>query len=85
MHAYVYKSQRKPETYVYLARRDDFQCLPAPLLAQFGALGFVLEVGLTPERRLALADADVVRANLAVQGFHIQFPPVSFAPGRTEG
>lgn len=84
MYAYVYKCQRKPDTYVYLAQRDDFQRLPSGLLAQLGELSFVLGVALTPERRLALADANVVRANLATQGFHIQFPPAAAAPGRIE-
>ena len=75
MHAYVYKSQRKADTYVYLAARDDFARLPEPLRTQLGALPFVLDVALTPERRLAREDAAVVRENLAVRGFHLQFPP----------
>ncbi len=75
MQAYVYKSQRKADTFVYLARKDDFQCLPEPVRGQLGDLGFVLEVALTPERRLARENPDVVRANLASRGFHIQFPP----------
>lgn len=53
MHAYVYKSQRKADTYVYLAARDDFARLPEPLRDQLGPLAFVLDVALTPERRLA--------------------------------
>ncbi|MEL1266277.1 YcgL domain-containing protein [Pseudoxanthomonas putridarboris] len=75
MQAYVYKSQRKADTFVYLATRDDFTVLPEPLRTQLGALAFVLEVALTPERRLAREDAAVVRQNLAARGFHIQFPP----------
>ena len=31
MHAYVYKSLRKADTYAYLARHDDFDCLPERL------------------------------------------------------
>lgn len=80
MHAYVYKSPRKADTYVYLAARDDFECLPAPIRQQLGTLQFVLAVELTPERRLARADAAVVRANLAAQGFHLQFPPSVLDP-----
>ena len=53
MLAFVYKSLKKADTYLYLATRDDFGCLPEPLRAQLGNLQFVLEVGLTPERRLA--------------------------------
>ena len=80
MQAYVYKSQRKADTYVYLARRDDFDCLPPPVRAQLGSLLFVLEVALTPERRLAQADPAVVRANLAANGFHLQFPKTVLDP-----
>ena len=75
MQAFVYKSQRKADTYVYLAVRDDFECLPPPVREQLGALRFVLEVALTPERRLARENPEQVRANLARRGFHLQFPP----------
>ena len=50
MQAYVYKSLRKADTYVYLSARDDFARLPEPLRTQLGNLQFVLEVALTPER-----------------------------------
>jgi uncharacterized protein len=75
MQAHVYKSQRKADTFVYLAKRDDFASIPEPLRNQLGTLSFVLEVALTPERKLARDDVVVVRQNLAVNGFHIQFPP----------
>jgi uncharacterized protein YcgL (UPF0745 family) len=75
MQAYVYKSLRKADTYVYLAARDDFARVPEPLRTQLGALQFVMDVALTPERKLAREDVAVVRENLAVRGFHLQFPP----------
>lgn len=75
MHAYVYKSQRKADTYVYLAARDDFTRLPEPLRTQLGPLAFVLDVALTPERRLARENPEEVKQNLALRGFHLQFPP----------
>ncbi|WP_449447064.1 YcgL domain-containing protein [Thermomonas brevis] len=80
MLAHVYKSLKKADTYVYLAGRDEFARLPEPLRAQLGELRFVLEVALTPERRLAQQDAAVVRANLAARGFHVQFPPTMQDP-----
>lgn len=75
MHAYVYKSQRRADTYVYLAARDDFGRLPEPLRTQLGPLEFVLDVALTPDRRLAQEDPAEVRENLVLRGYHLQFPP----------
>ncbi|HWT15663.1 MAG TPA: YcgL domain-containing protein [Patescibacteria group bacterium] len=75
MQSFVYRSQKRDDTYVYLRERDAFGVLPANIAATLGELQFVLEVALTPERKLAREDAAVVRANLAARGFHIQFPP----------
>ena len=80
MQAYVYKSLRKADTYVYLSARDDFARLPEPLRAQLGNLQFVMELVLTPEGKLAREDAAVVRENLVVRGFHMQFPPTMQDP-----
>jgi uncharacterized protein YcgL (UPF0745 family) len=75
MHCYVYRSQKREDTYVFLRERDAFALLPANIAGTLGELRFVLAVELTPERKLAREDANVVRANLAARGFHIQFPP----------
>jgi hypothetical protein len=75
MQCYVYRSPKRDDTYVYLRERDAFGLLPANIAATLGELQFVLEVALTPARKLAREDAAVVRANLAARGFHIQFPP----------
>jgi uncharacterized protein YcgL (UPF0745 family) len=80
MHAYVYKSLKKADTYVYLAGRDDFARLPAPVRERLGSLQFVLDVALTPGRKLARVDADTVRDNLASRGFHLQMPPLAGDP-----
>ncbi len=86
MHAYVYKSQRKPDTYVYLAERDAFGVLPAALSASLGTLQLVLEVTLDAGRRLAQADPAKVRAELASCGFYLQVPPTvaSLLPRRDD-
>lgn len=75
MHAYVYKSHRKDDTYVYLAERDGVAVLPAPLAASLGRLQLVLEVDLVEGRRLARADVELVRAELTRCGFYLQVPP----------
>ena len=85
MHAFVYKSLRKADTFVYLAARDGFEPLPEAVRAQLGGLEFVLEVELTPERRLARVDAAKVRDALVERGFFIQVPPAPDAPAYDAG
>ncbi len=75
MHAYVYKSLRKADTYVYLAEREGADALPPTMRETLGALEFVLEVTLEPGRRLARVDAAQVREALASRGFFVQVPP----------
>lgn len=75
MRCFVYRSARREQTYVYLAERDAFERLPEALRTALGALQLVIELDLAARRRLAREDPEVVRANLAGQGFHIQFPP----------
>ena len=81
MHAYVYKSQRKTETYIYLARRDDFEAVPESVRAPLAPMSFVLSVELTPERRLAHVDAQQVRVStlpLALPYIERVYPQGSF-------
>lgn len=75
MHCYVYASLRKPDTYVWLSRREGFDALPEPLVLLLGEMRFVLEVELTPQRKLPNEDTEKVLASLAGQGWHLQAPP----------
>lgn len=75
MQCFVYKSLRKADTYVYLREAEGFAVLPAALAEQLGQLGFVIEIELSPQRKLAREDVDKVMANLLAQGFHLQLPP----------
>ncbi|HTV86313.1 MAG TPA: YcgL domain-containing protein [Dyella sp.] len=75
MHCFVYASQRKADTYLWLQQRDNFQVVPAPLALMLGDLRFVLEVELHAQRRLPNEDAQVVMEHLQSQGWHLQLPP----------
>lgn len=75
MHCFVYASQRKPDTYVWLTRREGFDLLPEPLALLLGDLRFALEVELTPQRKLPREDTERVLANLRDHGYHLQAPP----------
>lgn len=75
MHCYVYASQHKRDTYVWLLARDDFTVLPEALALLLGDLRFVLEVDLDERRQLPHEDSRLVRAHLREQGWHLQLPP----------
>jgi hypothetical protein len=75
MHCFVYSSQRKPDTYVWLAARDEFGVIPESLSMLLGDLRFVLEVQLDEHRRLPHEDSRVVLEHLRTQGWHLQLPP----------
>ncbi|MET0070883.1 MAG: YcgL domain-containing protein [Candidatus Thiodiazotropha sp.] len=72
---WIYRSPRKDEMYLYIAREDDFSAVPEPLLVKFGKPERVMEILLTEQRKLAREDVSRVLANLRSQGFHLQMPP----------
>jgi len=77
----VVRSSLKDFTYIYLREGYEFDELPDTLKQAFGAPEFVMQLELTPERKLAYEDAEQVRHNLAEQGYHLQLPPTEDATG----
>lgn len=75
MPCFVYASTRKPDSYVWLARRDGFDVLPESLLLMLGELRFVMEVQLDEQRKLPVEDTLQVLDHLRTQGWHLQLPP----------
>ena len=72
---WIYRSPRKDEMYLYLRTEDDFESVPDALLSRFGTPVRVMELTLSPQRRLAREDVNQVLENLRSQGFHLQMPP----------
>ncbi|RMH15786.1 MAG: YcgL domain-containing protein [Gammaproteobacteria bacterium] len=72
---WIYKSPKKDEMYIYLARKDDFECVPELLRNGFGSPEFVMQLTLCKERKLAREDVRQVMNNLQSQGYHLQMPP----------
>lgn len=72
IHCYIYRSERKADTYLYLLEKDDFSVVPEALMKVFGEAEFSFEFDLTPDRRLAKEDSREVYNNLQQQGFHLQ-------------
>jgi uncharacterized protein YcgL (UPF0745 family) len=80
MQAHVYKSLRKPDSYLYLRDKDGFGLVPDAVRAPLGQMAFVLSVELADGRKLARADAEVVRRNLSEHGFYLQCPEIVLDP-----
>lgn len=75
MIAYIYKSRLKDELYLYIVKKDDFSAVPQVLYDSMGKQPiFVMEVKLSPERKLARENVETVIKNLTKQGFHVQPP-----------
>jgi len=73
----IYKSPIKPDTYLYIERRDDFSRVPDKLMETFGAPIFVTLLNLAQREKLALADKQKVLDSLTELGFYLQLPPPS--------
>lgn len=85
MHCSVYKGRKAPDHYLFLPCRDDFTDVPQSVLDAFGALEPVLELVLTPDRRLARIDARELMRRLLAQGCHVQLPPKDDDPRVVRG
>lgn len=72
---WIYRSSKKDEMYLYLAREDAFEEIPEPLMQRFGTPMPVMELQLHPNRNLAREDVNKVIANLKRVGYHLQMPP----------
>lgn len=75
MQCFIYKSLRKAGLYLYLPKKEDFSLLPEALANSVGKLEFVMELELTPERKLAREKSEKVIAALEERGFFVQLPP----------
>jgi uncharacterized protein YcgL (UPF0745 family) len=76
MQCFIYKSLKKDQLYIYLQDKDDFSAVPEDLFKSLGRLQFVMELQLTPERKLAKEDVNKVMRQLENKGFYIQMPPL---------
>jgi uncharacterized protein YcgL (UPF0745 family) len=72
MFCHIYRSNRKVDTFLYLADKDDFSILPENLLGVFGVPEFSFSFELTMDKKLARENAGEVLANLESQGYHLQ-------------
>ena len=75
MHCQVFRSQKKDETYLFLAADQPFEELPEDLLATFGEPVFVMALKLSSKSKLARVETQSVLESLSVRGYFLQLPP----------
>ena len=71
----IFKSEKKPETYLFLPKERDYDDLPEALRFLFGSPVFLMELEIHPGRKLARNNTDQVLKDLHEKGFHLQLPP----------
>jgi uncharacterized protein YcgL (UPF0745 family) len=81
MHCSVFRSSLKDFTYIYLLEGHEFDDLPDSLRKVFGAPQKVMDLELTPARKLAYEDVNQVMTDLAEHGYHLQLPPTEDQTG----
>lgn len=77
MKAFIYRSTKKPDSYLYIVRKDDFADIPEMLLKVLGKLELAMELALHNERKLARAEVNKVIQALKDDGFYLQMPDES--------
>lgn len=79
MKCVIFRCDKKQEMYLYVPYLQDedklLDGLPEALMQLTGRLEKVMELELSPERKLARADVSVVMTALQENGFYLQSPP----------
>ncbi|MBX2809436.1 MAG: YcgL domain-containing protein [Cellvibrionaceae bacterium] len=73
----VYRCSRKPGMYLFVDKQRGLADLPESLCAAVGTRVLAMTLVLTPDKKLARADAQQVMAAIARQGFYLQMPPAT--------
>lgn len=71
----VYRSPKKIDTFLYVAKRDDFSRVPTALMTQFGQPKFVMMVIASKRDTIAGIDSDKFIKKIEKEGFYLQLPP----------
>jgi uncharacterized protein len=77
---HIYRSKKTAELYLFLAKEDDFECVPEEVLKHFGIAEKSMALELNDQSNLARSNPEEVMRNLKERGFHLQLPP-SKTPG----
>jgi len=71
----VYRCSKKEGMYVYVSKKEGLARIPSPLLKQLGETELAMTLLITPDKKLARAQAEDVLREIDDNGFYLQMPP----------
>jgi uncharacterized protein YcgL (UPF0745 family) len=71
----TYRHNRKENTYLFVTQNMKWEDLPEALRQQFSIDAKVIDFDMSPTRKLARSDSQVVWTALTTQGYYLQMPP----------
>lgn len=71
----VYKTLKKADTYLYVAKNEGFKRVPEPLLQMFGNPVYAMDIMVKPEKPLARIEGSRLISEIEEKGFYLQLPP----------
>ncbi len=71
----IYRCGKQDEMYLYIHSDKTSDDLPEELIQMVKGLTHVIDLELTPERKLAREDVNVVMKKLEEEGYFLQMPP----------
>lgn len=71
----VYRSPREEEMYLYVDKLEGTAHVPEKLLELFGRPRHLMTMLLTPEKKLARAEAESILEEIRERGYYLQMPP----------
>ena len=83
MNCCIYRSQKKPGSYLYINEKNNFSDIPEELFKLFGTPEFSFEFDLTEDRKLAQSDTAEVLYHLKENGFFLQLSALDEAISRS--
>ena len=81
----VYRCAKQDGMYLYIHEDKTSADLPQDLLKMVKELTYVIDLELTPDRKLAREDVQVVMRNLQEKGYHLQMPSEALKPNLYTG
>lgn len=72
MWCYIYRSSKKENSYLYIAKENDFSSVPEVLMTAFGKPIFAMKALLDDKRKFVVGTAQEIKNKINNDGFFLQ-------------